>query len=91
MENTFCTDLDETVIQRIHALSQALNAPAKTVVENAVNLYASQIKLSDISSTQELNLQWLDQTCGAWKRDESTEDTIQVIRELFNQSMMRHQ
>lgn len=97
MENTFCSDLDETVIQRIHDLSQALNAPAKIVVENAVNMYASHLeKASDtelVSNTieNEENTKWLELTFGTWQREESSEETIQSIRDTFHQSMTRHQ
>ncbi len=84
MEKNFSTRLDESVIQRIDYLSETLGTSKKSIIEKAVTFYSSQIE-------QEKNHNWLDQTCGAWDRDETPEETINSIRKSFHKSMTRHQ
>lgn len=83
MDKIFSTRIDESVVQRITNLSQILGISKKAVVEDAILQYSEKVKKTN-------NLDVFDQTFGAWKRDESPEETVEKSRETFRRSMQRH-
>lgn len=84
MEKIFSTRIDESVIHRIAALSQTLGISKKAVVEDAILRYAEKVE-------KENNIDVFDQTSGAWKREETPDESVEKTRELFRRSMQRYQ
>ena len=72
------------VIQRIGLLAKQLGTSKKTIIERAIKTYADTIE-------KEKHFDVLEQTLGAWQRDESPQETIDKARSTFSQSMERHQ
>lgn len=83
MDKVFSTRLDESVADRIGSLARRLQTSKKRVIEDAVTLLEST--LGEGASTA-----FLDQSFGAWKRDESAEETVQQARNSFRKSFERH-
>jgi hypothetical protein len=83
MDKILSARVDETTIQKIGLLAQKLKKTKKAVIEEAIRSYADQS-----ASSQTIDI--LGQTCGAWKRPESPQETVIRIREGFRKSMERH-
>ena len=84
MDKILSARVDESVFRRIGHLARLLNTTKKSIIESAINMYASKIE-------EQKNLDILDKTFGAWHRDESVEETVGKIRKEFQESMLRHQ
>ncbi len=83
MDKILSARVDESVIRRIGNLSRMMNTTKKKIIENAIKMYASKIE-------EEKKQDILDQTFGAWQREESTSETVRKVRETFQQAMLRH-
>ena len=83
MDKVLSSRVDESVIRRIGMLAQQLDTSKKKIIETAVMKYAEQIAL-------EQNVDVLEQTFGAWKRDESAEATVAAARSAFRLGMDRN-
>ncbi len=83
MDKVFSTRLDESVADRIGDLARRLQTSKKQVIEDAVALMESS--LGDSASTS-----FLDQSFGAWQREESAEETVEEARKPFRKSFDRH-
>jgi hypothetical protein len=84
MDKILSARVDETTIRKIGLLAQKLKKTKKAVIEEAIRSYADQTVSSQSSDI-------LGQTCGAWNRTESPQETVIRIREGFRKSLERHQ
>ena len=82
MDKVLSARVDESVLRQLGALSRKLGVTKKAVIERAIEMYADHV---------EHDLDPLDQTLGAWQRDESPSETVDRAREAFRRSMNRHQ
>jgi len=82
MDKVFSTRLDESVAQRISGLARRLHTSKKRVIEEAVTLLESTLGESQSAV-------FLDQSFGAWNRDESAAETVEAARAAFRQSFER--
>jgi hypothetical protein len=64
MDKIFSARVSESIIQRISSLARRLHTSKKSIIENAVTIYADQID-------REHQFDVFGQTCGAWRRKES--------------------
>jgi predicted DNA-binding transcriptional regulator len=83
MDKILSARVDESVIQQIGMLARELNMSKKAVIEAAVKLYSEQIGL-------EREIDVFENTCGAWKRSETPQESIAKVRSVFNKSMERY-
>ena len=84
MDKILSARLDESVIKRITSLASQLKTTKKQIIENAVVLYAEKVE-------KENKTDILDQTFGAWHRNESVPETARQSRQVFQDSFRRHQ
>lgn len=84
MDKVLSARVDESVLSRIAILAQELHTTKKQVIESAISLYAERVK-------NDRNIDILDHTFGAWRREESVETTVAEGRDAFRASMTRHQ
>ncbi|NOY59370.1 MAG: hypothetical protein GXO75_10660 [Calditrichaeota bacterium] len=84
MDKILSARVDESVVQRIGNLARQLKTTKKQIIEGAITLYAEKIE-------KETKQDILDQTFGAWQRNESIKETVQKARKSFRDSMLRHQ
>lgn len=82
MDKIISARVDESVVQRINNLAKQLNTSKKQVIEGAITLYAEKIE-------KEMEKDILDQTFGAWQRNESAKETVKKVRKSFRDSMER--
>ncbi len=83
MDKIFSTRVDEAVIHRISYLARRLRTSKKQVIEKAVEAYAERVEREQKTSV-------VAQTAGAWRRNESPEQTIAEARATFQRSMDRY-
>ena len=83
MDKILSARVDEAVIQQVGLLARELKTSKKAVIEAAVRLYSEQIGL-------EKKIDVFENTCGAWKRSETPQESISKARSAFNESMERH-
>ena len=83
MDKILSARVDESVIQQVGLLAHELKTSKKAVIEAAVRLYSEQIGL-------EKKIDIFENTCGAWKRSETPQESISKARSAFNESMERH-
>ena len=83
MDRVFSARVDESIIYRIDSLARRLRMTKKAIIENAILLYAERVE-------SENDIDVLEQTLGAWRRDESPPETIEKARDAFNASMGRY-
>ncbi len=83
MDKILSARVDEAILQKISLIASELKTSKKSVIENAIQEYAK--KIEDESKIDPLEL-----TLGAWKRDESADETVISIKRKFTQSMKRH-
>ena len=84
MDKILSARVDETILNKIAFLAQKLHVSKKKVIEGAVEMYAQKLE-----SAGDINV--FQQTCGAWQRKETIEQTVSQVRGRFKQSMERHQ
>lgn len=82
MDKVFSTKIDEAVAFEIEKLAKMLKIPKKKVIENAVRVYAREA--GEASSEEVIDRSW-----GAWRREESPDQTAQRARAAFEISMKR--
>ena len=83
MDKILSARVDESVIQQVGILARELNTSKKTIIETAIRLYSKQTGL-------EKKIDVFENTCGAWKRSETPQESISIARSAFNKSMGRH-
>jgi predicted transcriptional regulator len=83
MDKVFSTRLDESVADRIGGLARRLKTSKKRVIEEAVALL-------EASLGKGVSTAFLDESFGAWRREESADETVETARETFRQSFERH-
>ncbi len=84
MDKVLSARIDESVIQQIGLLSRKLNTSKKNIIEASIKLYSEQTGLKS-------KIDVFENTCGAWKRSETAQESVLISRGAFNQSMQRHQ
>lgn len=75
--------MDEAVIQQVGMLARELKTTKKAIIEAAIKNYSEQKGV-------ESKINIFNKTCGAWKRDETPQESISKARSAFNKSMERH-
>lgn len=83
MDKILSARLDEDIILQIDRLSRRLRVSKKKVIEDAVKLYVDKMERKGKTDI-------LQETFGAWARDETPEETVRKNRDAFRQSMERH-
>ena len=83
MDKIFSTRIDEAIIQRIGMLAKQLHTSKKAIIEKAVMTFSEKVE-------KEKSFDLLEQTFGAWKRNEAPQNTIDKARSVFRDSMERH-
>jgi predicted transcriptional regulator len=84
MDKIFSARVDDSVIQQITNLAKQLKISKKQIIEGAIAMYAKKVE-------QESKTNIMDQTFGAWKRNETATETVKKARKAFQDSMKRHQ
>ncbi len=84
MDKILSARVDETILNKVSFLAQRLHVSKKKVIEGAVQMYAQRME-----STGDMNV--FAQTSGAWKRNESIDQTVTHAKSAFRKSMGRHQ
>jgi hypothetical protein len=84
MDKILSARVDEGIVQKINLIAHKLKTTKKSVIEHAINNYAKIIE-------KEEEIDVLDLTFGAWKRDETPDNTIIEIKAKFAQSMRKNQ
>ena len=82
MDKVFSARIDESVAAQVNSLARQLHSTKKRVVEQAIELFAAKVE-------QEQEKGILDQSFGAWKRDESAPETVEAARAAFRGSFER--
>lgn len=82
MDKVFSARVDESVVGRINHLARQLHSTKKQVIERAVELFARQVE-------SERKTDVLEQSFGAWKREDSAQETVETARAAFRKSMER--
>jgi hypothetical protein len=82
MDRIFSTRVDESVAERIAGLARQLRVLKKSVIEQAVAAFADKVESDGQGDV-------LDQTFGAWHRQEPARETARRARAAFRQSMER--
>jgi len=83
MDKILSVRVDESVLSQRGNLAKQLHKSKKSILENAILLYASQVK-------KENHQDVFDCAFGAWERDEEISATVKKSRDSFNKSMVRH-
>jgi predicted transcriptional regulator len=83
MDKIMSTRMDEAVIQHIDSLAKLLGTSKKAVLENAVRCYAEKIQT-------EQSFDILEQTAGAWQRNESAGSIVQFAKKAMRKSQERY-
>ena len=84
MERTMSTRIDESVVALINRIAREKKLTRKRIIEEAVKNFWQKINTEEGGDI-------FQDSFGAWKRDESVEETVRKSRMAFNQSMLRHQ
>ena len=84
MDKIFSARVDESIIRQIGHVAQRLHTTKKAVIEAAVLAYAEKTEIGE-------KVDILEETFGAWKRPESSGETVQKARKVFRNAMKRHQ
>jgi predicted transcriptional regulator len=83
MDKIFSARVDESLIRQVSAMAHELRKTKKAIIEAAIRCYAKSV-------AQEKRVDILEQTLGAWKRNESPQKTVERSRAAFRHSMKRH-
>ena len=84
MDKILSARVDEMILNKISFLAQKLHLSKKKVIEGAVQMYAQRME-----SAGDMNI--FEQTSGAWKRNESIDQTVGHAKTAFRKSMERRQ
>jgi hypothetical protein len=82
MDKVLSTRVDESIVERIAGLARQLSVSKKNVIEQAVASFADKVESEGQGDV-------LDQTFGAWHRQEPARETVRRARAAFRQSMER--
>lgn len=82
MDKVLSARVDESVVRCIGMLAHQLHTSKKKVIEGAIKMYAEQI-----AAEQDLDV--LDRTFGAWKREDSAATLVSAARKTFRDAMAR--
>ncbi|MBD3345525.1 MAG: hypothetical protein GF401_10725 [Chitinivibrionales bacterium] len=84
MDRIFSARIDDAVYRKINNLSSKMHTSKKKIIEKAVTLLGKHFE-------EDKHTDVFDETCGAWKRDEKIDKTMEKAKAAFNESMKRHQ
>ncbi len=82
MDKVFSARIDESVVGCISNLAVQLHSTKKQVIERAIELFAEQVG-------REQKTDLLERSFGAWKREESSQESVETSRAAFRKSMER--
>ena len=83
MDKIISTRLDESVVYLIAKMAHKLRVSKKSLLENAVREFVSHVDKAD-------SVDVFKETCGLWRKKESSQDTTNKIRGAFEKSMKRY-
>jgi predicted transcriptional regulator len=83
MDKVFSTRLDENLIKKVDHFIKARSITKKSLVEQSLRTY-----LKGAESNIDLGI--IDQSFGAWKRDEAIHKTWSRGRSAFNRGLERY-
>ena len=83
MDKIFSTRLDESVVVELERVTKRHGMTKKRFLEEAIHARAQQLNLGESSDV------W-SETCGAWKRKETTAQTVKRARSAFRETFQRH-
>lgn len=83
MDKILSARVDESVVRRLSLLAQRLKTTKKSIIEEAILAFEEKSAIK-----KEMDV--LQQTLGAWRRDELPEETAKKTRKPFQESMERH-
>ncbi len=83
MDKILSSRVDEGIIRRIGSLARRLHTSKKAVIERAIAELSSRVESGDSDFE-------IVESFGAWRRDESVEETRDSARRAFQESMERH-
>ena len=83
MDKIFSTRLDEDLVRQIDRFVRAKSITKKSLIENALRAYFDQMG-------ERMERDIIERSFGAWKRDESAEETWSRARKTFNEGFKRH-
>ena len=82
MDKILSTRVDESIAERIAGLARQLRVSKKNVIEQAVVAFADKVESEGRGDV-------LDQTFGAWQRNEPARETVRRARAAFRRSLER--
>lgn len=83
MQKVMSTRIDESVLALIDKIAREKKLSKKTIIEEAIKDFWEK-------THNEKEIDLFQSSFGAWKRDESVDETVHRSRKAFNQSMHRH-
>ena len=83
MHKIFSTRLDEDLVRQIDRFVRERSITKKSLIEKALRAYLEEMG-------EKLGHDMVDRSFGAWRRDETAEETWLRAREAFNRSFKRH-
>ncbi len=83
MDKIFSTRLDEDLIQQIDRFVKSRSITKKSLVENALRAYINGLN-------ENLQLDMISQSFGAWQREETAEETWKRGKETLRRGFERH-
>jgi len=84
MDKIVSARIDESAVYLLDTLSSKLHVSKKKILEEAIRSFAQKVQ-------QEQRTDIFSETCGAWKRGETSDYTVKTICKKFQKSMERHQ
>jgi len=84
MDKVFSTRLDEDLSRRVDRFVKEKSLSKKAFIEKALRVY-----MDHFDPNHDLDV--IERSFGAWKRDESPVETWQKGRDRFNKGFFRHQ
>ena len=83
MDKIFSTRLDEDLVRQIDRFVRERSITKKRLIEKAVRGYLEQMG-------EKVERDIVDRSFGAWRRDETAQETWSRAREAFKRSFARH-
>jgi hypothetical protein len=83
MHKIFSTRLDEDLVRQIDRFVRERSITKKSLIEKAVRAYLEQMG-------EKLGHDIVDRSFGAWRREETAQETWSRAREAFNRGFERH-
>ncbi len=82
MQRAFTTRLDDDLLERLDQAARALGVSKRRLVEEAL-----RARLGPLGNLGAGDV--LERTCGAWRRDEASDETVRRCRESFRRGLVR--